>query len=70
MENFFKSVLATLSFLLIIAFCMSGTTKPVAKARVISKPMFKTATFEQVPAIVNIEAQNENKFNWKTSKRP
>ena len=69
MEIFFKSVLSTLSFLLLLAFCFfNDSTKLETKraAPVPVSPAIKSVQFSQAPAIVGIEGdKNENKFNWK-----
>ena len=69
MENFFKSVLSTLSFLLMLFFCLFNDSTKIETPRSASAPvapMIKSVQFEQAPAIVNIgENKNENEFNWK-----
>ena len=52
MERFFKGVVATLSFLFIVLFCLSDNINIEKQNRVITEPAIKAAQFEQVPAII------------------
>ncbi len=70
MERFFRSVISTLSFLFIVAFCMSGHYEKQKSAdKVVSEPMRKNVKFERVPAIVEGDIKDEKKFDWGTSTR-
>jgi len=64
MEKFFRAFVAVASFMLVVAFCMSGDIKTQSQTRKISQPSLeKAANFEQIPAIVNLGEENEKKFN-------
>lgn len=69
MESFFKGVLTTLSFLLILTFCFYDGLKNIESPRPAvspSAPSIKSVQFEQAPAVVSLGGnRNENKFNWK-----
>ena len=69
MEKFFQSVIVALSFILIVVFCRPDNTKPVTENRYVAEPVLESVEFEQIPAVVNLEGKNEDKFNWKTPKR-
>jgi hypothetical protein len=70
METFFRGVVGTLSFLFVIAFCLSQSIEPAPPQGVlVAEPIIKNVKFEQVPATVNIGAQSEKQFNWKNSER-
>lgn len=68
MEDFFKSVLSTLSFLLLLFFCFfsdSLNAEPPRPAPEAGSQFIKSVKFKQAPAIVNLEGDtNENQFNW------
>ena len=69
MEDFYKGVLSTLSFFIIVVMLFSGDLRdsdPPRPSDAPSTPAIKSVQFEQAPAVVNIgEAGHENKFNWK-----
>ena len=69
MENFLKSVLSTLSFLLMLFFCLFDNSIKIETPRSAPAPVapaIKSVQFEQAPAVVSIgEDKNENEFNWK-----
>ena len=68
MEKFFRGAIAALSFLLIVMFCVSShSTAPVQSSQPV-EPIIKDVEFEQVPAVVNLEARNAKQYDWKTSR--
>ena len=66
MEKLLKSVIATLSFLFAVLFCLSGDieVKQNNTKRLPHPPIIKNVEFQQVPAIVNIGTKDEKQFNW------
>lgn len=63
MEKFYQGVVATLSFLLVVIFCMSDISHSEEKPQKISTPVVKNIKFEQVPAVVILEEDYEKKFD-------
>ena len=70
MERIFQGVVATLSFLAIIMFCVSDSVaEPSPKPVKVVTPVIQSVQFERVPALVNVGVKNEKQYNWENSER-